>query len=607
MQRPVKFQTKFLQKLAAVIAVSLLLSAAPHVAFAADYSAVTTEGGVKVYWDADFSSYAGALPIGTIVTVTKTGGGVAEFTFQSRTGYCALSDLTAVDDIARPAQVNASGVKVYVAPDTASKSASVSKGTRVNVVAEYKSWAMIERNGVGAYMYAGYLTYEDESPAPTAAPTPAPTQEDAAPVLEAVPAVVTDASLPVYKSASASSAKLGTLKKDMEVNVLANNGTWAYIEREDHYGYCRMSGLTRADLVAAPTPTPAPTAAVDPADFIPAVVTANTAVVYRSANTSSESLGTLKKGATLNVVSFNRTWAYVELNGNYGFCRIAGLTRADLIETPAPTPAPTAAVDPKDYIPAVVTAKSVVVYESASASSPRMGTLKEGAELNVVRFDKDWAYVERAGYFGYCAVSALIPKSQLPTEAEKYRKNYPDVQFTATVIEDAIPIYAEPGDTSPAGSLPIAAQVDIYAYNKSWAYLGIGEMRGFAQIKYMSAAKFDTLTSGDSSGDVTKLQRALEELGYFDGVPGGNFNALTAAAVKRFQAQVGLSQTGTADAATQRVLYGGSAPASSMIATALRSGDKGASVERLQTRLFHLGYFAKASSVDGDYGGNTIA
>ncbi|MGI6239044.1 MAG: NlpC/P60 family protein, partial [Christensenellales bacterium] len=46
---------------------------------------------------------------------------------------------------------------------------------------------------------------------------------------------------------------------------------------------------------------------------------------------------------------------------------------------------------------------------------------------------------------------------------------------------------------------------------------------------------------------------------------------------------------------------------SPMISTALRSGDKGASVERLQTRLFHLGYFAKASSVDGDYGGNTIA
>ena len=90
-------------------------------------------------------------------------------------------------------------------------------------------------------------------------------------------------------------------------------------------------------------------------------------------------------------------------------------------------------------------------------------------------------------------------------------------------------------------------------------------------------------------------------------VPASNYTAITSAAVQRLQAALGMSQTGSGDLATLRVLYSGNAPASPLLSLTLSSGSKNANVSRLQTRLFSLGYLSRESSIDGDYGSNTAS
>ena len=54
----------------------------------------------------------------------------------------------------------------------------------------------------------------------------------------------------------------------------------------------------------------------------------------------------MKRGQTLNLVSVSGKWAYVELNGRYGFCALSGL-KSDYTEpTPTPTIAPTPTPSP---------------------------------------------------------------------------------------------------------------------------------------------------------------------------------------------------------------------------------------------------------------------
>jgi branched-chain amino acid transport system substrate-binding protein len=62
--------------------------------------------------------------------------------------------------------------------------------------------------------------------------------------------------------------------------------------------------------------------------------------------------------------------------------------------------------------------------------------------------------------------------------------------------------------------------------------------------------------AGSAVNEATaSLQRALRDLGYYDGAIDGTYSAATVAAVRAFQASVGVPQTGIVDAATLRAIF----------------------------------------------------
>lgn len=583
-------------RFAAIWLTAVLLAAlTPAMALAESYSAVVMDKTVSVFNDPALSDRAGSLKRGAVVVVEEVNGTTAMISYNGVSGYyCSIAGLQDVLEVGLPAVVNASGVKVYEKADTDSKSVSIAKGEEVTVLAVDDSWALIEKNGYGCYMYKGYLTLVEETLS-----SPAPSATASAPDLgSSIECTVTASSLVIYKSASESSSKLGTLEFGDEVIVVAYNSSWAYLYYEGVYGYSRTSGLIKTSLLATAEPTAEATA-----EPIEVVVSADSVKVYTSASTSSKVMNTLKKGTELNVIQYNSTWAKVEKNGYVGYCKTSALTRKDQVQA-------TATPDTSNAIAAVVTADSVKVYTEPSTSGTLMTTLKKGAEVNVLAYNSTWAYIEKNGYTGYCKVNALSKATAATptasaTTAEKLRTKYPDIQFTATVVYDYAPVYYNDEAETPGTKLSLGTQVDIYAYNSKWAYIGIGDSRGFVATKYLNNGEYTALTSGNSGANVLKLQETLETLGYFDGIPGGNYSSLTTSAVRRFQAAAGLEQTGAADLTTLRVLYGGYAPECSILTSSLGSGSSGDNVSRVQSRLYYLDYLSKASSIDGSYGTTT--
>ena len=71
-----------------------------------------------------------------------------------------------------------------------------------------------------------------------------------------------------------------------------------------------------------------------------------------------------------------------------------------------------------------------------------------------------------------------------------------------------------------------------------------------------------TLKRGNSSSQVTSLQKKLQATGYFDGPLTGYYGSLTQAAVMKFQKAYGLTANGIADLETLNALESGSKPAS---------------------------------------------
>ena len=520
-----------LKRIAALL-LMLLLMLPTTPAVAESYSAAVTDG-VAAYADAGLSRKVGTLERYTVVTVTGVQGQVARIRYSGYTMYTKLSALVAVTDFATPATVRETS-RVYESPDTSSRSLALKQGTSVYILATSGDWAMIEKDGNVGYTFLSCLKSAGSGSSETES----------------------DPFLPDGDSSN-------------NTGDLAGSG----------------SGASGNGSVTIET--------------VEAVVKSATLPVYASASTSSKKLGTLKAGQAVTVHAYTADWAYISLSGKYGFCALKGLqkkTGGAAEETPENP------FDPGTAVPATVTASSVTVYQSASSSAKKLGTLKKGAEVKLLKVSGNWAYIELNGNYGYCAASALTKNSELdsnPTDSS--------AMGSCTVVSASAKAYAKKSTSAANITLSMGDTLDFYGYDSKWVQVKINGKTGYMLRSDLSPASYAELKNEDSGDAVKTLESALLSLGYLDSVPSSNFSANTVTALKRMQAACGMEQTGIADVATQRVLYSGNAPASPLLSASLTNGSSGENVTRLQNRLLALGYLCQSSSVDGDYGSTTAS
>ena len=573
-----------------------------------------TADKVKVYASASASSkYLGTIGRGTQVNVLKWKGGWAYIELNGNYGYCALSALTRTDELntptpaptatpsienAVPGTVTVSKVKVYAQASASSKYlGTIGRGTQVNVLKWSGGWAYIELNGNYGYCALSALTRTDELNTPTVEPTLTPSATPTAtPSIEnAVSGTVTVSKVKVYAQASASSKYLGTIGRGTQVNVLKWSGGWAYIELNGNYGYCALSALTRTDELNTPTPTPSIENAVA------GTVTADKVKVYAQASASSKYLGTLGRGTQVNVLKWSGGWAYIELNGNYGYCKLSALTPTSNLATPAPTATPNRA----DIVPAVVTASKVKVYASANASSKYLGTLGKGTQVNVIAWKNGWAYIELNGNYGYCALSALTRADAMPTPTP-----VPDEtgSIAAVVTADKADVYSGmDGSIKLLGTLKKGTQVTVLQYwsAKDAAYIELDGSRGYCKLSALTRA--DALATPtpkpDGSGDIPAVVMA-DSVKVYSGIGDtaqylGTLSKGALVTVKQYWSSLDV-------ALIQMNSNTGYCKLSALTTASLSSGSKGELVTRVQQQLYSLGYFIKTSSVDGDFGSTTV-
>ena len=296
-----------------------------------------------------------------IVTVESADSVKAKVFYGTKSGYMYLKDLTVVTPINREAVVNRN-TKIYSKPSTSSSKSSVSKNTSVTVLMVNGSWAMVARNNKAAYIQTAYLSdpsTTQSSPTVTSKPADKDSYVLSGNVSQCdFDAYISVSSLSVYAKASASSTKLGTLKKNTVVRVYAYNSTWAYIELNGRYGYCKKSYLK---AVPAPTPEPTPSPVSGNAAELSAcepfeALTTKKVYVYNAPSKKGASLGYIKAGTSVSVHAYGNGWALISLNGRQGYTEIAGLKRVQPQPTPTPVPTPTPTPTPSPTVQPTQTA-----------------------------------------------------------------------------------------------------------------------------------------------------------------------------------------------------------------------------------------------------------
>ncbi len=123
---------------------------------------------------------------------------------------------------------------------------------------------------------------------------------------------------------------------------------------------------------------------------------------------------------------------------------------------------------------------------------------------------------------------------------------------------------------------------------------------------YTKNMQLSQLSSGSKPGiRIAVLQLKLKELGYYKSVVNGSYTSLVITAVRTFQTFNNMKSqyvTGKANTETRKLMNDATKALSYGAVCGddtLKLGDKGAAVEKLQTRLKELGYYK--GEVDGNY------
>ena len=521
--------------LALILVIAAMLPAVP--ALAESYQAVVTASSLKVYSKASLTGNSVTLDTYSIVTVSAVSGNVAKLKYGKYVGYASASGLSRLSEVAIPAVTNRS-TRIYEKPSASARSVTVAKGFRMNVISYNSDYAVVENKGVVGYAITSHLTKETSK-------DDSSTGSDV--VMETYDATVVSSSLAVYKSASTSAKRLGTLSAGTTVTVYAQNGTWAYIGKSGNYGFCKLSGLERG---ASKDPD-----SDDLANAIKVTVTASSVKVYKSASTSSTSLGTLKKGAQVNLIRTEGSWAYIELNGRYGYCSVNALTTQSSGDKDQGE-----VIDGREPLgTATVIQSSAKAYSSMSTSASST-TLKMGETLSFYGYDSKWVLVGRDGTFGFMLRTSLSAVSYAELALEDsgagvvqleeallnlgYLDTVPGSNYTSNTVTAVQRMQAAIG-MSQSGKADLATLRVLYSGNAPASPL-------------LSL----TLSSGTKNTNVSRLQRRLYSLGYLskESSVDGDYGNNTAGAVRLFQTAAGISATGTADSKTLKALYSTSAP-----------------------------------------------
>jgi len=462
--------------------------------------------------------------------------------------------------------VNVSSAKIYASVSTSSKVLkTVSAGFEVTVLGVNGDWTYVEYGSDRGYMLKDALIAKKDA-------TLTETMNS--------PAVISANSLIVYKFASKYAPSYGSFKKGTEVTVLAYKDGWAMLKRGNAIGYADAAGISVVSEETNPT--------LDKTTSLPAIIKTDGAKVYTYATQTSKVVSTLKISSEVTVRGYDDTWCLIETGTASGYVLKSSILLVSDIQLTA-----------KGSYPGVVTASSADVYKYASEASRKIGTLKKGSTFNVLAQGNGWGLIEQNGNKGYMKLSNMyvqIDEFTSPTVKS----------LSATVVQASLPAYscALENDDYKVGTLKIGDTANVTAYTDKWARVSVNGEDVYVLKKYLSNASYTALSaSSGTKTEVNNLQKALENLGYFDGNPAGNYGSLTTAAVQRFQKQLGLEVTGNADLATLRILYSSFAPESSIRTKTLSKNDTGSDVTRLQNRLTYKGYMN--SSIDGDYGSIT--
>ena len=261
----------------------------------------------KIYKKADTDSKHASISVGTKVELVATKNGWAKVEYNGKTGYVKSKYVSKVVDVDDRTMYLKQSDKLRKSISSSKTVCKLSKGAAVKVTKTCGEWSFVKVNGKKGVVKSSHLT-------------------SSVPADDAKTYYVSSRKLTVYSSNSASSKAIDTLKAGDTVKVLSKSGKWACVKSGSGTGYVRTKDITSRK---SNVPTYKTT--------VCAVKKDGTAL-YASTD-GGKAKGYFAKDAVVTVKAYTSSWAYVTTKNESGYVRTSNLKKTTAKKNSSAVPA----------------------------------------------------------------------------------------------------------------------------------------------------------------------------------------------------------------------------------------------------------------------------
>ena len=253
---------------------------------------------------------------------------------------------------------------------------TLTNGSKVEIVESQNGWYKIKYNGGYGYVSGDYVKVDEQSK-PDVKPEE-PTVKNTG--------VVNATTLNVRSGYGANYSKIGTLTNGTKVEIVENQNGWYKIKYNGGYGY--VSGdYVKVDGQSKPDVKPDSNPQESNVMFI-GTITADRLNVRSGYGTNHFVTGTLTNGAKVEVVESQNGWYKIKYNGTYGYIYGQFVSKSDN------------GMSSSNKI-GTVNATTLNVRSGYGSNYSKIGTLANGAKVEIVESQNGWHKIKYNGTYGY--------------------------------------------------------------------------------------------------------------------------------------------------------------------------------------------------------------
>ena len=385
---------------------------------------------------------------------------------------------------------------------------SLKNGATVEIVETSGSWYKIKYGSGYGYVSKDYVTVSSSSNNSSSnsgsSNSGSSNNTTTTPSTSTTGTIKVNDTLNVRSGAGTSYSVIGSLKNGATVEIVETSGSWYKIKYGSGYGYVSKDYVTvssssnnSSSNSGSSNSGSSNNTTTTPSTSTTGTIKVNDTLNVRSgAGTSYSVIGSLKNGATVEIVETSGSWYKIKYGSGYGYVSKDYVTVSSSSNnsssnsgssnsgssnntTTTPSTSTTGTIKVND---------TLNVRSGAGTSYSVIGSLKNGATVEIVETSGSWYKIKYGSGYGYVSKDYVTVSSSNNNSSSNNTTTTPSTSTTTGIIKvnDALNVRSGAGTSySVIGSLKNGATIEIVETVNSWYKIKFNNGYGYVSKDYV--------------------------------------------------------------------------------------------------------------------------